>query len=114
MWSGSNMTQLPPVQFCISIGKSTGKAAFFYTMKTRSGTSTATPTEMLHYHHCPKCYEAKPCHSYCTIEPDLDDPVSHPGKQFGAHCECDECHNEETLYTKEWWDIYHGFKKRKS
>lgn len=45
----------------------------------------------------------------CTIEYDLQDG----DKEYGAYCVCDECSKATTLYTKEWWDIYHGFKKRK-
>lgn len=64
----------------------------------------------MHYHHCPECYEKKPCDMNCTIEPDLQDG----DKEFGAHCVCDECRNEKTLFTKEWWDVYNGFTKRKN
>lgn len=43
----------------------------------------------------------------CTICPDLEDD----GKQFGSHCECEDCQKE--IKDKEFWDIYHGFKKKK-
>jgi hypothetical protein len=46
----------------------------------------------------------------CYIEPDLEDPVSHPGKEFGAHCVCDEC-DQSKYQTKEFWDRYNGFIK---
>lgn len=46
------------------------------------------------------------------MEPDLEDPVVYPGMQFGAHCVCNECEKEKTLYTPEWWDIYNGFKRK--
>lgn len=70
-----------------------------------------------HYHHCPECYEVYPCLMDCTIEYDLEED----GKQFGAHCECFQCKpipgydsvgNKIEEYSKEWWDIYHGFKRR--
>lgn len=63
-----------------------------------------------HYHHCPSCYTIHSCTMECTIEPDLEDPVAHPGKKFGSHCECEHC-----LYAgkfdKEFWDRYNGFIK---
>lgn len=65
-----------------------------------------------HYHSCPECYEKWPCDLGCTIEPDLDDPICHPDKIFGAHCVCPLCDNEEVkeeLFTPSWWDRYHGF-----
>lgn len=40
-----------------------------------------------HYHHCPWCYERKPCTSDCTIEGDLSDD----GVSCGAHNVCDDC-----------------------
>lgn len=46
------------------------------------------------------------------MEPDLDDPICHPDKIFGAHCVCPLCDNEEVkeeLFTPSWWDRYHGF-----
>jgi hypothetical protein len=70
---------------------------------------------MNHYHSCPECYEKYSCDMDCTIEPDLEDPIAHPGKQFGSHCECASCQKLErdshgtVLYSKEWWDRYHGF-----
>lgn len=40
-----------------------------------------------HYHHCPWCYERKPCAMECTIEGDL----SGDGVNCGAHTVCDDC-----------------------
>lgn len=66
----------------------------------------------MHYHHCPECYEAKPCEMLCTMEPELEDPVSHPGKTFGAHCICDDCSLLKARdLNKEWWLRYNGFIK---
>ncbi len=71
----------------------------------------------MHYHHCPECYEVYSCDMDCTIEPDLDDPGCHPGKEFGAHCECNRCTAQEkdsrgvVIFSKEWWLRYHGFIK---
>lgn len=45
----------------------------------------------------------------CTIEPDLQDG----DREFGAHCVCDECSSKSPILTQEWWDIYHGFKKKR-
>lgn len=68
----------------------------------------------MHYHHCPNCYEKKSCEMPCSIEPDLDDPVYDPGKQFGAHCICDDCKNvKKTELNKEWWLKYNGYTKVK-
>lgn len=66
---------------------------------------------VIHYHHCPECYEVYECNMVCTIENDLDDPVCHPGKQFGAHCECFDCSKNNAPLDKEFWDKYHGFTK---
>lgn len=70
---------------------------------------------MIHYHGCPECYEKYSCELKCTIEPDLEDSVSYPGKQFGAYCICDDCklkNQEQDRYsTKEFWDRYNGFVK---
>lgn len=63
---------------------------------------------MKHFHHCPSCYERKSCEMDCTIEPDLEDPISHPGKQFGAHCECDDC-KKVVSFNAEWFLKYNGF-----
>lgn len=65
---------------------------------------------MKHYHSCPECYEKYSCEMKCTIEPDLEDPVCHPGKEFGAHCVCDQCDQSKYL-TKEFWLRYNGFIK---
>lgn len=70
-----------------------------------------------HYHHCPGCYEHWKCHFDCTIEPDLEDQ----GRQFGAHCLCDDCErearcrsdNDEKYKTQEFWNWYNGFTKRR-
>jgi hypothetical protein len=72
---------------------------------------------MLHWHSCPECYEKWTCTLDCTIEPDLDDPICHPGKQFAAHCICDECEGQAkdsrgvVIFSPEWWARYHGFIK---
>lgn len=76
---------------------------------------------MIHYHHCPECYEVYSCNQACTIEPDLEDPTCHPGKEFGSHCTCNKCDKNPfegftmpkgpELYSKEWWSRYHGFTK---
>lgn len=53
----------------------------------------------------------------CTIEPDLEDTVSYPGKEFGAYCICDKCAGQEkdsrgvVIFSKDWWDRYYGFIK---
>lgn len=64
-----------------------------------------------HFHSCPNCYEHVPCHMNCSIEYDLEDK----GRQFGSYCLCDECDpkskNSMQVYSKEWWDRYHGFIK---
>lgn len=65
---------------------------------------------MVHYHACPTCYEKWECKLECTIEPDLEDPACHPGKSFGAHCECNSC-DTSPYQTKEFWDRYNGFIK---
>ena len=62
---------------------------------------------IVHYHHCPECYEKHICDMECTIEPDLEDPVSHPGKQFGGHCVCLGCLNNQ--FDHEWFAKYNGF-----
>lgn len=64
---------------------------------------------IIHYHHCPACYEHYECEMDCTIEPDLEQD----GKQFGAHCVCPVCENKEHLtktgtYTQEWFARYYG------
>jgi hypothetical protein len=64
---------------------------------------------MVHFHHCPECYEKVLCELNCTIEPDLQDG----DREFGSHCVCEHCAAQVKEPTKEWWDIYHGFKKRK-
>ena len=66
---------------------------------------------VIHHHHCPKCYEVYECNMPCTIEPDLDDPQCHPGKQFGTHCECFDCTKASMPLDKDFWDRYHGFKR---
>lgn len=63
----------------------------------------------IHYHHCPECYEKYPCDLDCTIEPDLSDPICHPDKEFGAHCVCSLC--EDNQYDTLWWLKYNGFSK---
>jgi hypothetical protein len=45
----------------------------------------------------------------CTIEPDLEDSICHPGKQFGAHCLCSTC--EDGTVSKLWFEKYNGFVK---
>ena len=62
----------------------------------------------MHYHGCPECYEKWPCEENCTIEYDLQDG----DKAYGAYCVCDQC-DVSKYKTKEFWDIYNGFKKRK-
>ena len=53
----------------------------------------------------------------CFIEPDLEDPIAHPGKNFGYHCICDSCKKQEkdsngiVLYSSEWFKRYNGFIK---
>ncbi len=94
-------------------------------MKVRSGNYTKIfypKIRMKHYHSCPECYEKWECTWDCTIEPDLEDPDTYPGRQFGAHCMCDTCEkvvrareqNEEKYKTKEFWDVYNGFIKAKT
>lgn len=62
-----------------------------------------------HYHHCPECFEIYSCDMGCTIEPDLEDAISYPGKQFGYHCVCGKCEgNDMTQFD---WDKYNGFIK---
>lgn len=80
-------------------------------MKVKFGIVMPTSTDT-HYHHCPECYEKVACIQNCSIEPDLEDPICHPGKEFGAHCICDDCEKEKTPLTKEWWDVYNGFKRK--
>jgi hypothetical protein len=69
----------------------------------------------MHYHSCPSCYEHVPCDLSCFIEPDLQDG----DKEHGAHLTCKECKDRPLsstglpLYSKEWWDEYNGFSKRK-
>ena len=60
----------------------------------------------IHYHSCPECYEKYPCDMDCTIEADLEDSVCHPGKQFGSHCVCPLCENNE--YDSLWFKKYNG------
>ena len=72
---------------------------------------------MIHYHLCPECYEKVSCEMNCFIEPDLEDPIAHPGKNFGYHCICDSCKKQEkdsngiVLYSSEWFKRYNGFIK---
>ncbi len=40
-----------------------------------------------HYHACPVCYEYKPCHMACTLEPDLE---RNDGSPCGSHMVCSE------------------------
>lgn len=40
---------------------------------------------MKHFHHCPECYEKKPCTMDCTIKHDED------GMLLGGACFCDDC-----------------------
>lgn len=48
----------------------------------------------------------------CTIEPDLEDQVSYPGYQFGAHTVCDRCEGQkEEQPSQEWFARYNGFIK---
>lgn len=63
-----------------------------------------------HYHSCPSCYEKWGCKLECTIEPDLEDPVCHPGKEFGSHSECPRCISYNQPLTQEWWNKYNGIK----
>lgn len=68
-----------------------------------------------HYHHCPECYDKHECDMDCTIEPDLEDDIYHPGKQFGAHCLCPICErkieNKTEKLNQEWFDRYNGYKR---
>lgn len=43
-----------------------------------------------HFHHCPECYEKKPCYGDCTIEHDEEDDRS-DGMRLGAACFCEDC-----------------------
>lgn len=43
-----------------------------------------------HFHHCPECYEKKPCYGDCTIEYDEEDERG-DGERLGACCFCDDC-----------------------
>ena len=74
------------------------------------------PPPKNHYHHCPMCYEVFECGWGCTMEPDQDDPICHPGKEFGAIIPCFECqkieHAEAKYKDPDFWDVYNGFKKR--
>ena len=74
------------------------------------------PPPKMHCHHCPECYEVYECGWNCTIEPDLEDPVCYPGKEFGAHCTCFSCqkkeHGKTAVYSQEWWDNYHGITRK--
>lgn len=77
---------------------------------------TVVRSPVKHYHHCTTCYEVYECGWTCTIEPDLDDPVAHPGKQFGAHCACFSCqkqeHGQTAIYSQEFWDKYYGITRK--
>lgn len=64
-----------------------------------------------HLHSCPECYEKWECKDICTIEPDLEDLVCHPNKEFGSHTICHECEKFKVPLTQEWFLIYNGFIK---
>lgn len=64
---------------------------------------------MIHLHHCPECYEKYQCDMKCTIESDLEDQITFPGWQFGAHSVCDRCEGKKEQPSKEWFDRYNGF-----
>ncbi len=49
---------------------------------------------MLHYHHCPTCYDHHQCLMACSIEPDLCDG----DRQFGSHCNCSICEREANMF----------------
>lgn len=42
---------------------------------------------MMHYHHCPECYEHAPCWDSCTLVDELEDD----GRKFGNHVACNDC-----------------------
>ncbi|MGH1343811.1 MAG: helix-turn-helix domain-containing protein [Nannocystales bacterium] len=48
-----------------------------------------------HAHHCPRCYEAKPCTQECEFEPDLSEDADEPLQ--GSYCVCDECWDSAVL-----------------
>lgn len=48
----------------------------------------------MHVHHCPECFETKPCDRECDLEPDLGHDKL--GRPYASHVECDDCEAKRT------------------